>query len=645
MNTQRRPSVGRLTARPMQWVPLSAIASFTLLISACGGGEGGTNGATSSTSTSVPNVVGDTQASATTALNTAGFVVGTVSQQSSGTVASGSVISESPAAGANVANGSPVSLVISSGKPLVAVPDVVGDAQASATSAVTGAGLVVGTVTQQSSSTIASGGVISESPAAGADVANGSAVNLVLSSGKAAIAVPNVVGDTQASATSVVTGAGLVVGTVTQQSSSTVASGSVISESPAAGTDVASGSAVALVISSGPAAGGGYTVSGTVSGLVSGLLSSLVLTDGTATASPTGTGFTGGADPFAFAPLPTGTAYSISVVSQPSGYTCAVTQGASGTITTSNITNVTVVCGAGTWVALNTYVPSGCSGVSVAALNGVLYVLGGQTGTEANPVWCDNLESYDPGTNTWTELKPYPLYVSAMALVGINNKLYSFGGFFQINNGGTGSLAYSYDPTANQWTEIQGTAGGTSESAEGQLAGMGVTTDGTLAYLVGGEFVGTSAGAIATNGTTVTYDPGTNQYAVLPFSAALQWPAVGWISGNLVVAPGWNFSQCESTPGAPYYINYYNISSQDSYISPEAFPPGTGCGAVSYGAVIGNTLYISAQDLLASYDITTNSWITLAPPPCSGNCLGPLAAIGSNIYVISNDGELWQYLP
>src|SRR5205807_1614093 len=58
------------------------------------------------------------------------------------------------------------------------------------------------------------------------------------------VAVPNVVGQTQAAATSALTSAGLTAGTVTMQSSTTVASGSVISESPAAGTSVAKGSAV-----------------------------------------------------------------------------------------------------------------------------------------------------------------------------------------------------------------------------------------------------------------------------------------------------------------------------------------------------------------------------------------------------------------
>jgi len=58
------------------------------------------------------------------------------------------------------------------------------------------------------------------------------------------VSVPNVVGQMQAAATSAIIGAGLTIGAVAPQSSSTVASGNVISESPPAGTRVASGSAL-----------------------------------------------------------------------------------------------------------------------------------------------------------------------------------------------------------------------------------------------------------------------------------------------------------------------------------------------------------------------------------------------------------------
>jgi beta-lactam-binding protein with PASTA domain len=199
----------------------------------------------------VPNVVSLPQTAGTNQIITAGLLAGTVTQQSSSTVPSGSVISQSPAASTTVVIDSSVNLVISSGPAQVPVPNVVGTTQAAATSAITGAGLVVGTVTQQSSSTVPSGSVITEAPAAGTSVNVGSAVNLVVSTGPAMIAVPNVVGSTQAGATTAITTAGLVVGTVTQQSSSTVAAGSVISESPVAGTLVTVGSVVNLVVSSG----------------------------------------------------------------------------------------------------------------------------------------------------------------------------------------------------------------------------------------------------------------------------------------------------------------------------------------------------------------------------------------------------------
>jgi hypothetical protein len=148
---------------------------------------------------------------------------------------------------------------------------------------------VLGTVTTQSSSTVASGDVISESPVAGTSVSTGAAVNLVVSTGAAQVAVPNVVGDTQAAATSAIIAAGLAVGTVSTASSSTVASGNVISESPSAGTSVNSGSAVNLVVSTGPAQTPSYTLIANPSSLTikSGSSASTVIT-----LTPTG-GFTG----------------------------------------------------------------------------------------------------------------------------------------------------------------------------------------------------------------------------------------------------------------------------------------------------------------------------------------------------------------
>ena len=76
-----------------------------------------------------------------------------------------------------------VVLTIKEVVPLVSVPAVVGLAQSAAVAALTDAGLEAGSVTQQSSSTVPSGVVISQAPGAGTNVTAGSAVNLVVSSG------------------------------------------------------------------------------------------------------------------------------------------------------------------------------------------------------------------------------------------------------------------------------------------------------------------------------------------------------------------------------------------------------------------------------------------------------------------------------
>ena len=200
----------------------------------------------------VPDVVGQVQADAEAAILGAGLVVGTITTTDSDTVPSGEVISQNPVGGTLVATGSPVDLVVSAGPAPVAVPDVVGQAQADAEAAIGTAGLIVGAVTTANSDTLPAGSVISQIPVGGTLVALGSVVDLVVSNGPAPVTVPDVVGQAQADAEATIIGAGLAVGTVTNANSDTVPAGDVISQDPVGGTQVAPGSAVDLVISDGP---------------------------------------------------------------------------------------------------------------------------------------------------------------------------------------------------------------------------------------------------------------------------------------------------------------------------------------------------------------------------------------------------------
>jgi hypothetical protein len=134
----------------------------------------------------------------------------------------------------------------------VTVPDVVGQTEQAAATAITNASLTVGTITSTSSSTMPAGSVISQNPVAGTQIAPSSAVNLVVSSGPATVAVPYVVGQTQNAATNAIIATNLTVGTVSREFSATVPLGLVMSQDPGAGLEVPVGSAVNLVVSSGP---------------------------------------------------------------------------------------------------------------------------------------------------------------------------------------------------------------------------------------------------------------------------------------------------------------------------------------------------------------------------------------------------------
>ena len=99
---------------------------------------------------------------------------------------------------------------------VVTVPNVVGLSQVAAQTAITNAGLTLGTVTTISDGNVLPGTVISQSPEANTNVGAGSGVDLLISQG---ILVPPLQGLTQAGAQAALTNTGLQVGTITSVNS------------------------------------------------------------------------------------------------------------------------------------------------------------------------------------------------------------------------------------------------------------------------------------------------------------------------------------------------------------------------------------------------------------------------------------------
>ena len=198
----------------------------------------------------VPDLSGPA-ADAPDAITAAGLTVGEASTAYSDSVAAGDVISQDPAAGAEVELGTAVSYVESLGVQTVAVPDLSGPA-ADAPDAITAAGLTVGEASTAYSDSVAAGDVISQDPAAGAEVELGTAVSYVESLGVQTVAVPEVRGQSQEDATAAIEAADLTVGEVLERTNANVPAGAAVRTEPAMGETVDIGSAVTLIVSKGP---------------------------------------------------------------------------------------------------------------------------------------------------------------------------------------------------------------------------------------------------------------------------------------------------------------------------------------------------------------------------------------------------------
>jgi serine/threonine-protein kinase len=249
------PPAGRPRRARWPWILLAllVLAAGAVVAVALSGVIGGGNGTPTTVAPTVARVpsglVGMDEAPATAKLQRAGLVANPVNRASK--QPPGVVISVSPPGGRQVKVGSSVTLGISKGVTLVAVPKVTGMTLQEATAALTGKGLKVGNQTE-TNDLAAAGTVIAQNPVAAATAPAGSSVALTISKGPKDVLVPDLTGQDLATAQQTLAGANLKPGTIRRVPSNDQPAGSVLSNDPPGGTQAPEGSAVNMVLSSGP---------------------------------------------------------------------------------------------------------------------------------------------------------------------------------------------------------------------------------------------------------------------------------------------------------------------------------------------------------------------------------------------------------
>lgn len=165
----------------------------------------------------------------------------------------GEIMHQNPEAGIMVRRDADVELLVNGGVEKVTVPDVTNDTLEEAQTALENVGLH-SKVENVADDEVEEGHVISTDPQANTEVDAGSTVTLRVSTGPAEtmVTVPSdLVGDLLYNVTARLEDAGLSVGNITRDDSSTEPADTVISTNPAGGSEVSEGTSVDILVSSG----------------------------------------------------------------------------------------------------------------------------------------------------------------------------------------------------------------------------------------------------------------------------------------------------------------------------------------------------------------------------------------------------------
>lgn len=176
---------------------------------------------------------------------------------------------------------------------------------------------------------------------------------------------------------------------------------------------------------------------------------------------------------------------------------------------------------AGEWKAL-AHMPTSRQELATAVLNGKMYVIAGLAG---NFFGTNNVDVYNPATNTWTSVAPIPILNHHNCAAVAAGKLYAFGGQSEFN--------FLYDPVNDSWSQVA-----SMPSVQPLTAAVGVIDD--KIYVAG-------------VGILQVYDPATDTWATrAPMGVYRHHTAGGVIDGKFYVVGG------RAGPGSQTALEVYD---------------------------------------------------------------------------------------
>ena len=199
----------------------------------------------------VPRVIGLTVAEAQAEIQRSKLQVTEGGSEPHPTAPAGVVVWQDPPPGVIAPEGTKITLIASAGPSKIPVPDVSNLDGALAQSLIAAAGLVVSQV-ESVQAAAPTGLAMMTRPPAGTVLAPGAGLTVVISRGAPTIPIPDLLGMASGDARTRLEMEGLQLGTVTRRRTADASPGTVVGQTPAAGTLAAPGTVVDVVVARSP---------------------------------------------------------------------------------------------------------------------------------------------------------------------------------------------------------------------------------------------------------------------------------------------------------------------------------------------------------------------------------------------------------
>jgi N-acetylneuraminic acid mutarotase len=278
------------------------------------------------------------------------------------------------------------------------------------------------------------------------------------------------------------------------------------------------------------------------------------------------------------------------------------------------------------WVPLKP-MPTARKNPVVAAVNGIVYVIGGEGGY-------NKVEAYDPASQTWsTKANLWKARTHASGAV-INGKIYLVGG--RDGLGHMHPTLFAYDAASNSWS---------------QKADLPVLSWRGAAVAIGGKLYVYTPQNQTTDYWPMLhrYDPATNAWTKLARPPrSIEMPAAGVLDGKFYLAGGW-------TPnGASNKLDVYD-PLRNVWTTKASMPTARldAAGAVAAGSLLSQRFYVmggvttpgSTLELktMESYNPLSDSWSTGPQLRTPRRGLGAATA-GGIIYALGGANHHQPYL-